>query len=258
MRAKNTHCLVSVSPQRQGVVLLPGVTTTSLGLGEQVALGNTSGLLSSRSKTSGFSVLVHGVDNPVVSGVSSDGLVRGVHQNDLVVLVGGVLVDPVRVQHSQVANSLTNTLLSSDSRRLLVLELRNTLVGGLTVGGTLGHWSLSATSSDSDTVDHETLLGLVTQSSGLVGSRRSGGSVDDVLLSVLPASDSQQESGDIGLLLSLQFLEVFVGTHFSVVISCEGRHQVKKNFWWFALPHGALGLVSRALVSHTTVRTTVW
>ena len=194
-------------------MLLPSVTTTSLGLGEQVTLVDTSGLLTSSSKTSSFSVLVNWVDDPVVSSVSSDGVVRWVHQDDFVVLVGGVLVDPVRVQHSQVGSSSTNSLFGGNSQRLLVLQLLNTLVGWLTVSSTLWNRSLSATSSDSDTEDDETLLGLVAQSSSLVWSRWSSDSVDDVLLSVFPTSDSQQESSDIGLLLSLQFFQVLVGTH---------------------------------------------
>lgn len=194
-------------------MLLPSVTTTSLGLGEQVTLVDTSGLLTSSSKTSSFSVLVNWVDDPVVSSVSSDGVVRWVHQDDFVVLVGGVLVDPVRVQHSQVSSSSTNSLFGGNSQRLLVLQLLNTLVGWLTVSSTLWNRSLSATSSDSDTEDDETLLGLVAQSSSLVWSRWSSDSVDDVLLSVFPTSDSQQESSDIGLLLSLQFFQVLVGTH---------------------------------------------
>lgn len=197
-------------------MLLPSVTTAGLGVVEQVTLGNTSGLLTSSSKTSGLSVLVDWVDDPVDSWVSSDGVVRWVHQDNLEVLVGGVLVNPVRVQDSQVGSSSADSLLSGDSQGLLVLELSNTLVGWLTVSSTLWNRSLSATSSDSDTEDDETLLGLVAQSSGLVWSGRSRSSVDDVLLSVLPTSDSQQESGDVRLLLSLQLFQVFVGTHCSL------------------------------------------
>lgn len=211
-------------------MLLPSVTTTSLGVVEQVTLVDTSGLLAGSGKTSGLSVLVHRVDDPVVSWVSSDGIVRWVHQNDLVVLVGGVLVDPVGVQHSQVAGSSANSLLGGDSQRLLVLQLLNTLVGWLTVSSTLWNRSLSATSSDSNTEDDETLLGLVTQSSGLVWSRRSGSTMNDVLLSVLPTSDSQQESGDIRLLLSLQFFQVFVGTHFSVTFVNEEQERCENFF----------------------------
>lgn len=195
-------------------MLLPSVTTTSLGLGVQVTSLDTSGLLTSRGKTSVLSVLVDRVDDPVVSWVSSDGDVGWVDQDDLEVLVGGVLVNPVRVQDTQVRSSSTNSLLSSNSQGSLVLQLLNTLVGWLTVSSTLWNRSLSTTSSDSDTEDDETLLGLVTQSSSLVWSRWSRGSVDDVSLSVLPTSDSQQESRDVRLLLLLQLFQVFVGTHF--------------------------------------------
>lgn len=60
-------------------MLLPSVTTTGLGVVVQVTLVDTSGFLTSRSKTSSLSVLVHWVDDPVVSGVSSDGVVGWVH-----------------------------------------------------------------------------------------------------------------------------------------------------------------------------------
>lgn len=151
--------LFSVSPHRQSVVLLPGVETTSSGLVEQVSLVDTSGLLSDGSKTSGLSVLVDRVDDPVDLGIGSDVGVRWVHQDNFKELVSGVLVNPVRVQNSHVGNSSTNTLLSSRTQRFLVLKLVYTLVGWLTVSSTLWHRSLSSTSSDSNSVDDVTLLG---------------------------------------------------------------------------------------------------
>lgn len=111
--------------------------------------------------------------------------------------------------------------------------MSNTLVGWLTVSSTLWHRSLSATSSDSNSEDDETLLGLVTQSSGLVWSRWSRSSVDDVLLSVLPTSDSQQESGDIRLLLSLQLFQVFVGTHCICVTDKEKKYGFFSALFFF-------------------------
>lgn len=181
---------------------------------ELVTLVDTSGLLTSGSQTSGLTVLVNWVTDPVVTSISSDGLVGRIDQDDFEVLVGGVLVDPVGVQDSQVGSTTADSFFGGGSQGSLVLQLVNTLVGWLTVGGTLWHRSLSVTTSNSDTVDDETLLGLVTQSSGLVRSRRSAGSVDDGLLSVFPDSDSLQESQYIGLLLSLQLFQVLVGTHF--------------------------------------------
>jgi hypothetical protein len=137
-----------------------------------------------------------------------------VNKDNLEVLVGRILVNPVGVQDSQVSGTTTNTLLGGSTQGLLVLQLRNTLIGWLTVSSTLWNWSLSVTSSNSDTVDDETLFGLVTETSSLVWTRWSGGTVDNVLLTVFPDSDSEQESVDIRLLLSLQFFQIFVGTHY--------------------------------------------
>lgn len=198
------------------------MTTARAGVVEQVTSVDTSRFLSGGSKTSSFSALVHWVDDPVVSWVSSDGSVGRIHQDDFVELECRVLVDPVGVQDSQVTKLLTDLLLGGDSQRLLCLQLVNTMVGWLTVSGTLVSDSLSVTSSDSHSVDHETLLGLVTQSSGLVWSGWSAGPVDDMSLSVFPTSDSQQESGDIRLLLSLQLLQVFVGTHCVLLVRDGG------------------------------------
>lgn len=119
------------------------------GLVEAVALLDTARLLADRSKTTGFAVLgsklaplytscrsrgtnlVHRLADPVDAGIAADSLVLGIDEDNLVVLVGGVLVDPVRVQDTQVAAAATNTLLGSGTERALVLELVNTLVGGL-------------------------------------------------------------------------------------------------------------------------------
>lgn len=122
---------LSVAPQRQGVVLLPGLSAPGLGLGVAVALVETTGLLASGGETAGLAVLVDGVDDPVDAGVDADGLVLGVHEDDLVVLVGGVLVDPVRVEDAQVGASAADTLLSGGLEGTLVLQLVYTLVGGL-------------------------------------------------------------------------------------------------------------------------------
>jgi hypothetical protein len=157
-----------------------------------VALAGTPVLLSLGGKTSGFSVLVNGVGDPVDSGITSDSLVRRVDTNDLVVLVDTVLVDPVRVQDAQVSAPPADTLLGGSPEAPLELEVVDTLSDGLTVGGTLGDGLLSVSSSDSDSVDDVALLGLVTQSSSLVGSGRSGCSVDDGELSVLPTPRAER------------------------------------------------------------------
>ena len=70
--------------------------------------------------------------------------------------------------------------------RSVGLELVDTLVNGLAVNDTLGDGSLAATSSDSDSVNHVALLGLVAELSGLIGAAGSVALVNDGELSVLP------------------------------------------------------------------------
>lgn len=71
------------------------------------------------------------VADPVDASIAADGLVLGVDEDDLEVLVGGVLVDPVGVQDTQVGAATANTLLSGSTESALVLELVDTHVGGL-------------------------------------------------------------------------------------------------------------------------------
>lgn len=192
-----------VAPQGQGVLPLPGLSPAGRGVVVLVALVDTTGLLASGGETASLTVLVHRVDDPVDAGVTADGLVLRVDEDDLVVLVGRVLVDPVGVQDAQVGATAADTLLSGGLEGTLVLELVDTLVGGLacfavstatlstcalllrTVGGTLGGRALAATAADAGTVDNVALLGLVAQTASLVGTAGARGAVDDVQLAEL-------------------------------------------------------------------------
>lgn len=126
-----------------------------------------------------------GSNDPVDAGIAADSLVLGVDEDDLVVLVGRVLVDPVGVEDAQVGTAATDTLLSGGLEGALVLELVDTLVGGLAVGSTLGGRALATTAANANTVDNVALLGLVTETAGLVGARGAGGAVNDVQLAQL-------------------------------------------------------------------------
>ena len=115
-------------------------------------------------------------------------LVVGVNKDDLVVLVDTVLVDPVRVKDPQVAAPPADTLLRNAPQAALGLELGNTLTDGLAVGGTRGDVLLAVTAADTDTVDNVALLGLVAKTASLVGAGGAGCAVDDVQLTVFPAT----------------------------------------------------------------------
>lgn len=110
---------------------LPGLPPASSGLVVSVSLAQTTALLASGGETAALAVLVDRLDDPVDAGIAADGLVGGVDEDDFVVLVGGVLVDPVGVQDAEVGTAAADTLLSSRLERALVLELVHTLVGGL-------------------------------------------------------------------------------------------------------------------------------
>lgn len=121
---------------------LPGLSAAGAGLVVAVALVETARLLAGGGEAAGLAVLVDGVDDPVDAGVDADGLVLGVDEDHLVVLVGRVLVDPVRVEHAQVGAAAAHALLSRSLERALVFELVDSLVGGLACS--------SATSAVSD------------------------------------------------------------------------------------------------------------
>jgi hypothetical protein len=127
--AASTH--LAVTPEGEGVVPLPRLPPSSSGLVVTVSLAQTTALLAGSGETTALAVLVDGVDDPVDAGIAADSLVLGVDEDDFVVLVGRVLVDPVRVEHTQVGAAATDTLLSSRLERTLVLELVDTLVGRL-------------------------------------------------------------------------------------------------------------------------------
>ena len=116
---------------------LPGLSAASLGLVVAMTLVETTGLLAGGGEATSLAVLVDGVDDPVDAGVAADGGVLRVDEDDLVVLVGGVLVDPVGVEDAEVGAAATDTLLGGGLEGALVLELVDTLVGGLACRETL-------------------------------------------------------------------------------------------------------------------------
>jgi hypothetical protein len=60
-----------------------------------VSTSKTTALLAGGGETTALAVLVDGLDDPVDTRIAADGLVVGVDEDDFVVLVGRVLVDPV-------------------------------------------------------------------------------------------------------------------------------------------------------------------
>ncbi len=108
---------------------LPSLSPTSSGLIESVTLAQATRLLASRSEPTRFAVLVDRINDPVDAGIPSNGFVLRVDQDDLKVLVCGVLIDPVGVEDSQICTTSSHTFLGRGFQRSLVFELIDTLVG---------------------------------------------------------------------------------------------------------------------------------
>ena len=68
------------------------------------------------------------LDNPVDAGIATNGFVLRIDEDDFKVLVGGILIDPIRVQHSQIGATTSNTFFGSRLEGTLILELIDTLV----------------------------------------------------------------------------------------------------------------------------------
>ena len=170
-------------------------------------------LLAGRSQSSGLSSLLGWVADPVDSWVISDGLAAGVDHDHFVVFVSSVLSDPVRVQDSETFQSSADRFLGSALQVLVELQTSDTGRLWLSVDDSLWDWELSASSSDSSSVDDVALLLSVAESTSSLDSRWARDSVDGGELSVLPDSESEDVLHDFALLLFPKFLEVFVGTH---------------------------------------------
>jgi hypothetical protein len=91
--------------------------------------GLTAALATSRGKATGIAALVHrlrdvradartrletDVGDPVDARIAADGLVEGVDEDDLVVLVGGILGNPVRVEDTEGGDKAANALLQNE------------------------------------------------------------------------------------------------------------------------------------------------
>merc|ERR1719220_18639 len=128
-------------PEGHAVPVLPSsVPGATDGLGKPVSLAQAPGFLASGGESPELPVLV---------------------------LVGGVLAHPVRVHDAETAEGLADALFGHGLDAALELEVVDTLVDGLAVGGTFGGQPLPAAPADADAEYAETLLSLVAHLPGL-------------------------------------------------------------------------------------------
>jgi len=205
---------LTVPPDGKGVVPLPGGADRGAAAVSPVALlEETTALLAGGGKTAKLSVLHNGLAHPVDPGVVADDGVSGIHKDDFEVLVGGVLVDPIRVKDAESTAGTAGSLLSDVTEGTLELDLVDTLVLGLSVDNTLRVGSLAATTANTDTINYESLLGLVAEAASLVGTSRAASAVNSGKLPVLENANAEKEAQHIRLLLLPELLKILVCTH---------------------------------------------
>lgn len=176
-------------------------------------LAEAAGLAAGGGEAAALAVLVDGVDDPVDAGVVADLGVAGIDEDDLVVLHGGVLVDPVGVEDAEVGVLAAGLLLGDGLEVALELEVVDTLVLGLTPDHTAVVLALPAAAADGAADDDVALLGLVAEAVGLVGAGGTADLGDAVALAVLPGADAEEEAERVALLVPPQLFHVLVAAH---------------------------------------------
>ena len=168
---------LTVSTHRLGVKSLPvssGRTTNGV-VGSVTLNSQTSVFAAGRSQTTSLSVLVDRVADPVNTSIVSDIDVVRINNDNLVVFVGGILVDPIRVQHSHVTVNTSDSFLSNTSQVSCEFKLVDTGVLWLTEGNSLRtvvDVASSTTTTNSGTNNGESLFGFVSKLVSLISSSR--------------------------------------------------------------------------------------
>ncbi len=144
-----------------------------------------------------LAVLVSSRDDPVNSRVAADGVVLGIHHDNLEELIDTILVHPVGVQHTKTSVLASGALLGNALERTLELDLGDSLVLGLAVYDTLGNGAFAATAANAHAEDNVALLGLVAEAAGLVGAGGAAGAVDAGQLPVFPSANTEEKAHHI-------------------------------------------------------------
>lgn len=66
--------------------------------------------------------------DPIDTSIATDGFVLRIDEDHLEVFVGGVLIDPVRIEDTQIGSTTAHSLLGCRFQGSLVLKLVHTLV----------------------------------------------------------------------------------------------------------------------------------
>jgi len=129
-------CL-TVSLKTHTIAIEPGRTVGSTldAMGTVSLLAQTTSLAAGTGQTAHLTVLV--THNPVDARVIADLLVAGVDEDDFVVLLGSILVDPVRVEDTEVGVTASDLFFSDALQVAFEFKVVDTLVPNKKVSKTV-------------------------------------------------------------------------------------------------------------------------
>jgi hypothetical protein len=120
-------------------------------------------------------------------------------------------------------------------RKIMPIE-QNSGGSSHTICGTLWNWALAATTTNTDTVDNISLLGLVTKTARLVWTRWAGSTVDDVQLSKLYYALSAKFNECIAETPMMSTIFQFACPRTEIRSIEVDRDRLKESSFFFILP----------------------
>lgn len=180
---------------------------------ELVAFAQAAALSACGRQPPHLPVLVNWSGDPLGVRVSPDSFMEWINEDNLEEFVRRIFTNPVGIQDPQGPTVAASALLRNRLQASSELELVDTMVHRLAVGGTFRNWAFAAPAAHTDPVYDIALFGLVAQPARLVGPGGARGAVQRRELAVLPAAHPQQEAHHVRLLLPPQLLDVLVGAH---------------------------------------------
>ena len=148
--------------------------------------------------------------DPLAVRVSSDSFMEWINEDNLEEFVRRIFTNPVGIQDPQGPTVAARVLFCNRLQASSKLELIDTMVDRLAVGGTLRKRAFAAPTVHMDPAYDIDLLGLVAQPARLVGPGGARGAGQRRELAVLSAAHPQQEAHHIRLLLPPQLLDVLM------------------------------------------------
>lgn len=206
---------LTITFELERVAVEPGSTVGSSldAIGSVSTLAQSTRLASSRSKSTALTVLVHGVDNPIDARIIANLGMRGIDQNDFIILHGSILINPVRVENTEIGILASNLFFGNGLKVAFKLQVVDTLMLGLTPNHTSVVLTLASTTTDSTSDNNVSLLGLVPQTVSLFGTSRLVDAGNAVALTVFPSADAKQKAEGVTLLVTPQLFHVLVSRH---------------------------------------------